>query len=216
MLMSKYFFLNCRPTFTKYMLLFISDLSKSSTIFQDLKEMYENGKFSDITLQARDVRFPAHKNILASRSKVFDAMFQHDMKETQTGVVQVEDIEPAVLSTLLQYIYTGIVDDFNIEKAISLYPVADKYFLGELKNWCAIIMLENMTVENACQIAILAELYPDTKLKEATLSLFRNYTSDIFKRKEWQDLVGDAQHHALVSEILRTVSTNFITNCENN
>lgn len=194
----------------------IPDLPNTCKLFQDLKEMYENGKFSDVTLQARDVKFPAHKSILASRSKVFDAMFQHDMKETQTGVVQVEDIEPAVLSTLLQYIYTGIVDDFNIEKAISLYSVADKYFLEELKKWCVNIMLANMTVENACQIAILAELYPDQKLKEATLNLFRNHTSDIFKRKEWQDLVGDTQHHALVSEILCAVSTDFITNCEHN
>lgn len=209
-------FLNCRPTFTKHMFFLISDLSKSCTLFQDLKEMYESRKFSDITLQARGVKFPAHKSILASRSKVFDAMFQHDMKETQSGVVQVEDIEPAVLSTLLHYIYTGIVDDFNIGKAISLYSVADKYFLGELKKWCINIMLENMTVENACQIAILAELHPDPKLKEATLNLFRNYTSDIFKRREWQDLVGDTQNHALVSEILRTVSTDFITNCEHN
>lgn len=195
--------------------MFISGLSKSCTLFQDLKEMYESGKFSDISLQARNVKFPAHKNILASRSKVFDAMFQH-MKETQTGVIQVEDIEPAVLSTLLQYIYTGIVDDFDIEKAIALYPAADKYFLEELKNWCVNIMLENMTVENVCQIAKLAELHPHPKLKEAILDLFRNCTSDIFKRKEWQDLVEDTQHHALVSEILRTVSTDFITNCESN
>lgn len=125
-------------------------------------------------------------------------MFQHDMKET--------------LIRHIQYIYTGIVDDFNIEKAISLYSIADKYFLEELKKWCVNIMLENLTVENACQLAILAELYPDTKLKEATLNLFRNNTSDTFKRKEWQDLVEETQHHTLVSEILRAISTDFITN----
>lgn len=175
--------------------------------------MYDNGKFSDVTLQAGDVKFPAHKVILASRSQVFDAMFQHDMKESQTNIVHIENIEPAILSDMLQYMYTGSVNDFYVEKAISLYPVADKYFLEELKKWCLDIMLESLKVENVCQIALLADLHPDPKLKEATFNMFRNCTSEIFKRKEWQDLVYDTDRRALVSDILQAVSADFTTNC---
>ena len=195
---------------------FILGVLESDTLFQDLNEMFEKGKFSDVTLQAGEVKLPAHKSILASRSKVFDAMFQHDMKETRTNVVKIEDVEPAVLNNFLQYIYTGKVTDFNAEKAIYLYSAADKYFLEELKNCCVEMMLKHMTVENVCHVARLAELHPDSKLKEAVLNMFLNYTSDIFKRKEWQDLIEDASCHGLVSEILRYVSSEFITNCEDN
>lgn len=191
----------------------ILGFSKSESLLEDLKTVYDNGKFSDVTLQAGEVKFPAHKVILASRSQVFDAMFQHDTKESQTNIVNIENIEPEVLSDMLQYMYTGSVNDFSVEKAMYLYPVADKYFLEELKGWCVDIMLENLKVENVCQIALLADLHPDPKLKEATFSMFRNCTREIFKRKEWHDLVSDTDRRVLVSDILQAVSADFTTNC---
>lgn len=187
----------------------ISGLSNNS-LNRDLKELYKSGKFSDIILQARDIKFPAHKAIVATRSEVFDTMFQPNIKES--NVVQLY-IEPAILSNMLQYIYTGIIDDFNIDKAMSLYPVADKYLLHELKDWCVDIMLDNLRMQNVCKIAILADLHPNPKLKRATLSIFRNNAGDIFKKKEWLDLVQDPDRHALVSDILQAVSQDFTTNC---
>ncbi len=39
------------------------------------------GTFSDVTLSVGDTEFKAHKAILAARSPVFSAMFEHAMEE---------------------------------------------------------------------------------------------------------------------------------------
>lgn len=53
----------------------------------DLADVLAGGKFSDCVITGEGQTFRCHKNILAGRSPVFDAMFIHDMKETQTGEV---------------------------------------------------------------------------------------------------------------------------------
>lgn len=194
-----------------FFFLFVLGVSRSRTLFYDFAEMYKTGKFSDIILKAKDQQFPAHKAVLASRCKVFDAMFQHDMKEAQTNVVEIEDIEPVVLGSLLQYIYTGNVDDFTIQKAMSLFPVANKYLLDELKEWCVGKMVTNMSVVNVSQLAALVTFYPDPKLKAAIFYMFRKFKTNIFKEKEWKDLIRDPNHFLLVTEILEAITTDFCT-----
>lgn len=191
---------------------FVLGVSKSRTLFNDLTKMYKTGKFSDIILKAKDKQFSAHKAVLASRCKVFDAMFQHDMKEAQTGVVEIVDIEPVVLGSLLQYIYTGNVDDFTIQKAMSLFPATNKYFLDELKEWCVDKMVANLTVKNVCQIAALVTFYPDPKLKAAIFYMFRNFKTNIFEKKEWKELIRDPNHFLLITETLQAITTDFCTN----
>ena len=42
-----------------------------------------SGSFSDVTLRVGEKQFRAHKVILACRSPVFGAMFEHEMKESR-------------------------------------------------------------------------------------------------------------------------------------
>ena len=56
-----------------------------------------------------------NKIILASQSPVFKKMFEIDMKERRSGVIEVPDNTPAVMSDLLAYLYTGTAPHVDTE-----------------------------------------------------------------------------------------------------
>ena len=67
----------------------------------------------------------AHKNILAARSKVFAAMFEHDCLEKQQSRVTITDVAADVFGELLRYIYSAKTPDLN-QFAPELLAAADK------------------------------------------------------------------------------------------
>jgi speckle-type POZ protein len=84
---------------------------------EDFGQLFENQKFSDVTLAVAGREFQAHKAILAARSPVFAAMFEHEMEERKHNRVEILDVEHEVLREMLRFIYTG--------KAASLDKMAD-------------------------------------------------------------------------------------------
>lgn len=91
----------------------------------DLGSLFETGKFSDVILNCSGSEFSAHKSILASRSPVFAAMFEHEMEEKKQNRVEIIDMEKNVLSEMLKFIYTG--KSTNLDRmAADLLAAADK------------------------------------------------------------------------------------------
>ncbi|GIY10258.1 protein roadkill [Caerostris darwini] len=91
-------------------------------------------KFSDVELIIGDVRFPAHKVILAARSPVFARMFTNDMLEKQNGIVHIKDVDVASLNMMLVYMYSAKITILNYDCAVKLYSVADNIIL-EMPEW---------------------------------------------------------------------------------
>ena len=52
------------------------------TLSSDLGGLQDKGTFSDVTLSVGGRVFQAHKAVLAARSPVFSAMFEHGMEES--------------------------------------------------------------------------------------------------------------------------------------
>lgn len=198
------------PGLITYFNFFLSGNEKYCALSNDLEDILENGTFSDITLQVQDKQFSAHKTILACRSKVFKDIFIQDNGKNGTNTVVVKDIEPSYMACFLQYIYTGDIDDFSVEKAQALFTAAEKYGLQELRQRCLEMMLLNITVKNVCQIAVLAHMHSESKLIAATTYVFRKYKHDIFQGVEWNDFIKNKPK--LAADILQVVTTDFTTN----
>jgi speckle-type POZ protein len=81
----------------------------SGQLIDQLEELFNGMLFSDFTFNVRGREFQAHKAMLATRSRVFAAMFQHPTKENLSSLVVIEDTEPDVFYELLRFIYTGRV-----------------------------------------------------------------------------------------------------------
>ena len=61
---------------------------------------------------------------------MFEAMLETNMVEVQRGEVVIKDMEAATMEQLLQFIYTGTVNNMGI--AMELVYAADKYQIKEL------------------------------------------------------------------------------------
>lgn len=112
-------------------------------------------------------------------------MFSNDCKENITGSASIEDIDAAIFSELLLYFYTGKVPAMEeIDKAIELLIIADKYQLDSLKFICETEMSEKMlTSETMFNLLITADNYNAPNLKEKTIEFIssRATSKDILK-----------------------------------
>ena len=98
------------------------ELSKQLSTFRS------NPLFSDVTICATfdGQEFPAHRVILASRSTVFAAMFNHaDLEENQKGRVEIPDVSGQVLEAFLAYLYSNDLSAID-QYCTKLLDLADK------------------------------------------------------------------------------------------
>jgi speckle-type POZ protein len=119
-----------------------------SSYFQDMEKLFTSGKFSDVKIVCGNETFLCHKNILATRSDVFAAMF--DMTgstENQTGVVQVDDFDAKTMKILLAYIYGNNID--RKDGDMDLLLAADKYNLPGLVKSCEFALISELSLNNA-------------------------------------------------------------------
>jgi len=150
----------------------LSENYHKNQLSQDLHHLYRTKEFADITIKCGGKSYECHKNILASRSPVFQAMFKSDMKEKKTGSVAIKNMTPKVLESFLRYIYTG--HDSCIETlAKELLASADLYQIGGLKELCELELCSSMEVGNCIDLLVLGDMYQALTLKTRALDYVR-------------------------------------------
>jgi speckle-type POZ protein len=155
-----------------------------------LEELFDDMSFSDVIFKVGGSEFPAHKIILAARSEVFKAMFQHATKEKSTNHVEIDDTEPEIFKELLRFIYSGRLTSATMEKmAVGLLVVADKYLLTELKAACVRHLIRFMSIENCLELLLLSECnyhHPAYGLREEAINFFRLHPAEVILTDGWK------------------------------
>ena len=120
-------------------------------------DLFLNETCSDVKIHCHGRIFPCHKNILVVRSKYFEmCLMNSGMRESESGIIEIEDFSPEVVESLLKYIYTNEIEEDEI--SIDLLMATDKYDLGKvLKDICVIKLKSNLTIQNA--VEVLAKSY---------------------------------------------------------
>ena len=144
--------------------------------------------------------FQCHKFILAARSKVFEAMFSHQMKETLTGHVDMHKMHPSTLKALLRYIYTNQVNAKDVD--LHLLAVAEQFDMEELKDACATELSNQLTVKNATYLFIQAKMYRTEILAEAALEFIAENYPKVKKSDSWREY----QHPELFQMLAETLA----------
>jgi hypothetical protein len=163
--------------------------SKKNALKQ-LTELYVQQKQCDVHFNLQDDQhIGGHSHILVARSPVFAAMFQHEMKETKTGQVSIQDIQPDIFKQMLHYIYSVQLSVPLTEiTAQRLFEAADKYDIGDLKDECVDRLIYRIRVDNVINLMAWAHIHSVEELKEATLTFTSLHGKEISKQRDWENL----------------------------
>ncbi|CAK9303764.1 unnamed protein product [Gordionus sp. m RMFG-2023] len=174
---------------------------------EDLNALFESQTFSDVVLCVEKKEFKSHKAILAARSPVFAAMFEHEMEERKLNRVEITDLEEEVLREMLRYIYTGRAS--NLERmADDLLAAADKYALDRLKIMCEESLCSNLNVENVAETFTLADLHSAEQLKLQCIDYINSHACEVMETVGWKNMVHSHPH--LIAEAFRALASQQI------
>lgn len=130
---------------------------------------FNSTKFSDFTIITSDQeKIPAHRMVLDANSRVFQAMFAVTMTESRLKTITIDDIDSETMLEILRFMYHQSVVLIK-ELAPKILYGAVKYEIDQLKNMCVLSMVNNLSVDNALQYVILADLYNEKYLMEKCL-----------------------------------------------
>lgn len=162
---------------------------------------YNGGKLSDVTVHTASRMFPVHKSNLCAQSEVFTAMFERDLQENLTGVVEIEDLEDDTVSKMLVFLYTDTLEDLDFSTACKLYFAADKYRITALQMKCTNHLKLGLDTSNVCDVLVLADTHQDQELKSFAKDFILVNAHEVVKSEEWQKLMESSNH--LTSEIMQ-------------
>jgi len=149
-------------------------------IQQDIADLLKSGVGADVTFQVGDVKFAAHRCVLAARSAVFKAQLFGPMKEgTTTSVIHVNDMEEQVFKLLLDFIYGDSVPEMETEEEDVMWQhllvAADRYDLPRLKLICEQELCDYcFNTSTVANILALAEQHRCRRLKKACLEFLNS------------------------------------------
>ncbi|KAK4010505.1 hypothetical protein OUZ56_019647 [Daphnia magna] len=131
----------------------------------------------------------AHVKMLSSASSVFAAMFQHEMQESKTGHVFIQDTERNIFYQLILYIYSGqIRTSWTEGTAQKLLLAADKYNVTQLAKECTNYLISNIQWDRAVDLMIWANLYSIYQVKEAAIEVVVKNRKQICLLDAWKEL----------------------------
>ncbi|XP_021045396.1 TD and POZ domain-containing protein 4-like [Mus pahari] len=176
------------------------------TLEVDLGKMWENSLFTDCCLLVAGHEFRAHKAILAARSPVFRAMFEHDMEASLKNRVEIHDLDPLVFEEMMDFIYMGTAPLlYSYSMACDVLAAADKYGLEGLKVMCEDALCRDLSVENAAHTLILADLHSTEHLKTQALDFITVYASEVSKTSGWMSMRESHPH--LVAQAFHSLAS---------
>ncbi len=165
--------------------------SSEGQLIDNMEALFQDRKFTDVSLVVRGRQFEAHKSILSARSPVFAAMFQHPTREKMSNQIVVQNIEPEVFHEVLRYIYTGRVPRlYHMEEpmASQLFYAADKYLLEKLKQECEKHLINQLSAENCLKLLSLADRHTAVSLKQNALDYVRRFPAEVMETDNWKKL----------------------------
>ncbi|XP_026458852.1 BTB/POZ and MATH domain-containing protein 3-like [Papaver somniferum] len=186
-----------------------------SDMIQNLKGLLESEIGYDITFQAGNEFFRAHKLILAARSPVFKAQFFGLVGNPSMDRVVIDEFDPFAFKAMLLFLYS---DEFpkihelsdsdspctSTKIAQHLLAAAERFGLARLKLMCEAKLHKHITTNTVANTLALADQHKCQDLKTACL----NFAAKPENLEEVMMSDGYAHlekyHPSLLTDLLKT------------
>lgn len=142
---------------------------------------------SDVTVTVGKKKFEVHKAILSNKSRVFSAMFNHDVQESNKTIIEIKDVQYDVMKEVIRFIYCDKVE--NLQKFPNLLlEAADKFDLKELKAVCERFLQKNVSIPDCCEMLQIAHSYNCENLKNTCIDFIAVHLNAIIELKDFEKL----------------------------
>ena len=173
--------------------------TKRNTVLKRNMYMFNNPVMSDIKFAFPDTKktIPAHKYVLAISSPVFFAMFYGDLAESR-DTINITDCHPDIFLHFLQFIYCDEANFQDVDTAIEVCYLADKYDVPSVARECVEFLDGNMDPMKAFNIIHHARLLNDKCLEKTSWQVIDYNAQAIISDDSFLDL----EDKSLLSEFL--------------
>ncbi|KIH53848.1 BTB/POZ domain protein [Ancylostoma duodenale] len=115
--------------------------------------------------------YAVHKYKLVTHSDVFRAMLDHDMEESKTNTITIEEFSHSAVKIMLTFIYTGAISphELELEDASDVMVLAEKYNIPALKTMCEQDLISRVCAANVVDCMELADYHQASHLYEHCL-----------------------------------------------
>ncbi|KAK9396017.1 kelch-like 40 [Crotalus adamanteus] len=161
------------------------------TLLQDgLKDMLDHQKFLDCVLKVKGKEFPCHRLVLAACSPYFRAMFLSDLDESQKKEVNLEDVDPEVMSKILHYIYTSELE-LTEQNVQDIFSVANMFQIPSIFTVCVSFLQKRLCLSNCLAIFRLGLMLDCARLAVAARDFICDRFSLVSRDEEFCQLSPD-------------------------
>lgn len=154
------------------------DQEQSSALLLQLNALRREEILTDVSLCSDSAEIPCHRNVLASSSPYFRAMFCSSFVERQQPKVTLKGITSAILSSIVDYVYTGLID-ISMEVVLPLMQAASMLQYGRLFEACSSYLQEQLSPDNCLSMIRLSEIMSCESLRSEAKEMAMKSFSDI-------------------------------------
>jgi len=157
------------------------------SFIQHSKNLYDGRLFADIIFEVEGEDIPAHKAILAYRSRYFMKMFTSGMSESHSTRIAIPNIKSPIFKALLQYVYCNEIE-LDEQLALDLIPIVDEYLMKGLKGLVEKYLCKQLRKDNAVDMLIVADRHEIEELKKACFRYILKNLGNIDENEEMMKL----------------------------
>ncbi|XP_077975633.1 kelch-like protein 38 [Styela clava] len=127
-------------------------------MMEKLHDMRKEKRLSDFTIKVGNEEFSVHKNVMSAGSDYFDAMLSHDNLESNTGIVDMKEVDVDSVKVCIDYIYTGNAS-ITLEESEQLLHAANIMQLSRFCEKIAEFLKKNLSSKSFFYVRQLAEKF---------------------------------------------------------
>ncbi|XP_056420625.1 kelch-like protein 30 [Hyla sarda] len=176
--------------------------SHSDSILAGLQSLRFNPQLSDVTLRVLGREFPCHRAVLALCSQYFHAMFTGNFQESISAHVEIKDVDPDFLETLINFSYTGrlTINQGNVE---GLIRISNQLQFPAVRKVCIRYLQQQMDATNCLGIWEFGETHGCPEVTAKAWSFLQENFEAVSQEEEFRLLPPERLLHYLGDPLLQ-------------
>ncbi|CAI5438431.1 unnamed protein product [Caenorhabditis angaria] len=164
-----------------------------TTFVESELRMLESGDGSDMQITAgidsqHMETFKVHSYKLKAHSDVFRTMLQYEtMIESTEQMIRITDFQPMAVKAMLQFLYAGVIKvELDVDEAVDVMQIADKYQVFALKKTCEQYLLDRLVVNNVLDCITHADSFQSEVLLDACTDFIVHNRAKVMNLAAWK------------------------------